>query len=44
MSEDQFEAWSFMVEEAIWLAVPSWKLEAVADERSSWGEVKSMYR
>jgi hypothetical protein len=43
-SMDQFEAWSFMVEEAIWLAVPTWKLNAVGNEQSSWGDIKAMYR
>lgn len=43
-SLDQFESWTFEVTDAIWLAVPTEKIAAVANEQTSWGEIKSMYR
>jgi len=44
MAEDQFMFEMFTAEEAIWLVVPSWKLAAVGEEHSTWGQVKDLYR
>lgn len=42
-AQDQFGGWNFVIVQNDWLCVPSFKLDVVSTEPSTWGQIKSRF-